>query len=138
MKDRKEEIHDMANLIKKGRILEVFEMLTNNILYEIEVISNCDLNSHSDELKLVLDRIDERNDLYSQTIYNQLFNDLFLPVKKLDFLRVYESFEIIMDKIQRVGHRIGLVEMRDWIIDHQKVMISILLEIIHPYAVGLV
>ncbi len=128
-KEKEEEIHEIASLIKQGRLLEIFETLIKNITYEFQILKNGDLNSKTDEITELLQNTDDRNELYSQTVYNQLLNDIFLPVKKLDFLRVYESFEFIMEQVQRIGHRIGLCIMRDWIIDHQNEMISILIQL---------
>lgn len=126
-KEKEEEIHEIANLIKQGRLMEIFETLIKNITYEFEILRDGDLNAKTDETTKLLQNIDDRNELYSQTVYNQLLNDIFLPVRKLDFLRVYESFEFIMEQVQRVGHRIGLFTMREWILDHQNEMISILI-----------
>jgi len=128
-KEQQDEIHEIANLIKKGRLMEIFETLIKNISYELSVLVDADFNIRSTEIKEKLQSIDKRNEMYSQTIYNQLLNDIFLPVKKLDFLRVYESFESIMDKIQRIGHRMGLIIVRDWIkVNHRK-MVSILVKL---------
>ncbi|MFV2014695.1 MAG: DUF47 family protein [Candidatus Heimdallarchaeota archaeon] len=128
-KEQQDEIHEIANLIKKGRLMEIFETLIKNISYELSVLVDADFNIRSAEIKEKLQSIDKRNEMYSQTIYNQLLNDIFLPVKKLDFLRVYESFESIMDKIQRIGHRMGLIIVRDWIKVHHRKMLSILVKL---------
>lgn len=128
-KEKEAEIHEIASLIKQGRILEIFETLIKNITYEIMILKKADLNVKTAEITELLQNIDDRNELYSQTVYNQLLNDIFLPVKKLDFLRVYESFEYIMENVQRIGHRIGLSTMRDWIKDHQLEMINILIQL---------
>ncbi|OLS27466.1 MAG: hypothetical protein HeimC2_11290 [Candidatus Heimdallarchaeota archaeon LC_2] len=128
-KEKEAEIHEMASLIKQGRLLEIFETLIKNITYEIMILKKADLNVKTAEMTELLQNFDDRNELYSQSVYNQLLNDIFLPVKKLDFLRVYESFEYIMENVQRIGHRIGLSTMRDWIKDHQLQMINILIQL---------
>jgi uncharacterized protein Yka (UPF0111/DUF47 family) len=128
-KAKEEQIHQIASLVKQGRVLEIFETLIKNISQELSILKSTDLNKKTPETTELLQSADDRNELYSQAVYNQLLNDIFLPVRKLDFLRVYESFEIIMEKVQRIGHRIGLAVMRDWIKNHQVQMISILAQL---------
>ena len=80
-KEQQDEIHEIANLIKKGRLMEIFETLIKNISYELSVLVDADFNIRSAEIKEKLQSIDKRNEMYSQTIYNQLLNDIFLPVR---------------------------------------------------------
>ncbi len=110
-------------LVQEERILEFFQAVLVNLEQQVtlirKVLQNTD-QSHINESQLegLFSELDERNDYYSALLGELLLRATFLSIDRLHLLMARESFEAVMERIERVAHRLKLVTLPTWINQH--------------------
>lgn len=103
---------------------ELFQTIIMNLLQEVDLLKENIGNPYSKTVEDSLGKLDQRNDNYSIVVHNLLLQRIFLTIDKYDLQLVYESFELVMDKIQQVGHRLGLITIPEWVTIHLTKMLN--------------
>jgi uncharacterized protein Yka (UPF0111/DUF47 family) len=127
-KDLEKEKRELFNLVQKGKVFDLFNTIIQNLIQEIEILSDSIDGDDTDE---ILDQMYKRSDSYSELVYNLLLDGIFLSVGKQELMLVYESLSTIIDKLQHLGLRKSLQNLPDWVIDHLKIMLNLLISILN-------
>lgn len=130
MKDKKKELEqrEKVKIIKHSKILDMLSIITDNTIQEIELLITTSFSEKLGDETVLFDKINDKNDNYSQAINDMLAEDIFLPINKYDLLLVYEAFEDLSDKTEQLSHRIGLIELPEWVENHLNSMLDYLFQ----------
>ncbi len=122
-------------LVQEERLLEFFQAVLVNLEQQATLIQKALTEEHQEELtdvqlEQLFSELDERNDYYSTVLGELLLRSTFLSIDRLHLLMARESFEAVMERIERVAHRLKLVVLPQWINQHVMEMSSILREML--------
>ncbi len=123
---RRELLHHMQN----GKILDAIDLILQNLIEELEIISSTLIQGNSDQLESFIDKLGVRNDEYNQILAHVLADSVFLPFNSTYLLKVQDGLAEIIELIQAFGHKWGVYDLEKWIEDHMKSMIEIAKEIL--------
>ncbi len=115
-----EERKRTSKLLQEERILEFFQVVLTNLEQQVILIQNSLDSSRDDETQLekLFKTLDERNDYYSSVMRELLLRATFLSIDRIHLLMTKESIEALVERIERVAHRLDLVMLPEWVIQH--------------------
>lgn len=103
-------------------VKDVFNAILVNTIDQITLIENNISDSRNKEVVSKLDRIDGKNEYFSQLLRAVLLKGILLPINKHDLQQSIEKFEAVIDLLQRLSHHLWLTELPSWINNHLKQM----------------
>ncbi len=113
-----------VKLVKEERIMEFFQTVLVNLEQQVELIQKSlqeeykDAQQKTSQLEALFLELDERNDYYSALLGELILRATFLSMDRLHLLMARESFEAVMERIERVAHRLNLLFLPEWVTHH--------------------
>ncbi len=119
-----EEKRKVIEYIKQGKITGLLETIILTMRDTAETLVSLLTQPTNQKLRKQLQILERKNDALATILHDQILSGIFLSIPHFDLKLVYDKIDAITDNYQRAGHRLGLVPLSDWVVEHLQTMIQ--------------